>query len=79
MNAADVLTKRLSEPVHSRHTDILCGVDLNADEDKRYQQNLPRDRMSKWGKNQMSADGERVDKDNLKGAVQTGSPNQGDV
>ena len=78
LNAADVLTKSLSEPVHSRHTDILCGVDWNADEDKRYQ-SLPRDRMSKWGKNQTFGEGEGVDKDNLNDAVQTGSPNQGGV
>ena len=40
LNAADVLTKSLSEPVHSRHTNVLCGLDWNADEDKTYQQQL---------------------------------------
>ena len=26
LNAADVLTKSLSEPVNTRHTNVLCGI-----------------------------------------------------
>ena len=44
LNAADVLTKVLSEPIHNRHTFVLCGLDWDADHDLVYQKFLPTDR-----------------------------------
>ena len=49
LNAADVLTKALSEPIHNRHTNVLCGLDWDADHDIVYQRSLPKDRRSSWG------------------------------
>ena len=66
LNAADVLTKSLSEPIHSKHTDILCGIDWNADEDRGYQMRLPESRKSEWGKKQIDLE-------------KTTCPNQGGV
>ena len=53
LNAADVLTKSLSEPVHTRHTNILCGIHWDADKDAEYQSKLPVDRMSSFGKQEL--------------------------
>ena len=56
LNAADVLTKALSEPIHNRHTDVLCGVDWNADEDSEYQGKLKPERRSAWATKNLTAD-----------------------
>jgi hypothetical protein len=53
LNAADVLTKALSDPVHNRHTNVLCGLDWDADHDIVYQQSLPTDRRSSWGEKEL--------------------------
>ena len=49
LNAADVLTKALSEPIHNRHTNVLCGLDWDADHDLVYQKSLLKNRRSSWG------------------------------
>ena len=56
LNAADVLTKGLSEPVHARHTNVLCGLEWNADEDPIYQNTLPEDRQSTWAREKSKLD-----------------------
>jgi len=49
-NTADVLTKSLSEPLHLKHTDNLCGVDWDADHDQAYQSKLPEAQQSDFWK-----------------------------
>ena len=47
-NAADVLTKGLSTDAHQRHTDTLCGLDWDADQDLIYQQQLAPEQRSEY-------------------------------
>ena len=54
LNAADVLTKSLSEPIHTRHTNVLCGLNWDADRDLEYQRKLPADRRSTFGKQELN-------------------------
>jgi hypothetical protein len=45
-NSTDCLTKSLCERLHRLHTDILCGLDWDADGDLEYQQELTEDQRS---------------------------------
>ena len=46
LNSADCLTKSLCERLHRLHTDTLCGLDWDADDDLEYQQELTEDQRS---------------------------------
>jgi hypothetical protein len=46
LNSADCLTKSLCERLHRLHTDVLCGLDWNADDDPEYQEELIKDQRS---------------------------------
>jgi len=46
LNSADCLTKSLCERLHRLHTDVLCGLDWDADNDPEYQQEMMKDQTS---------------------------------
>ena len=46
LNLADCLTKMVCERLHRLHTDTLCGLNWDADNDPEYQQELAEDRRS---------------------------------